>query len=739
MSDPQNVARMQQLVKFIRLIFNGTCKCYENTCEIKQQSPSDPDKDLNLPYVVDKFINHCRSSSNRQYCSTVFDAEENHYCVLFDQYISTFVSGLGLLSLKETTATSTLLKVAPKNVASKRVLRRVPSLCDMETTRLPFIGEHVLKFFLGNGKNLTWENLKSEHTTTSNCFCDSLQPLKPYIAQVIQVDKVTEQDIHMLVRALFWYFRKAIVDNLLKSIALEISDESRRDAKKNANEENNQSLSSCRALSIGSTRITSDYDITVQGDCIDPMIRRFHLYFWNIFGEGSDVVFDTNLYGSSFTVNIKPKPQLSNLFIQENCSDDPFDPQSYWVVKPPPNETSRLQQRMWGLLKVYLSCAKVIKEYDDFNHSSGGTPPMSSKSMFLVYNLTQSILRREGAMLPQELSKIPHVIGSLSQYNRVELPTITLPDLMSVTDIIQVLEKFDTDKHEEIEEQGNQLSDHRILGQGLPSPSSPSTTLGRHLSRFQNVEYLPTPPSSPITLSPLTSPSRFNPLRPSALSSPSSPSFPLSPLTLSPLRTPISSPTSPIGFARSTSLPSLASQKSASTGEQVSYQDIPFGKIANVDDLARFIDMLSFGNFYGNETYFTRGAFVDVVFSQQTCKGKGNKVKIDDNDYIDSFLDNFGDFIAHHFKPKYKKRMLNTLQKLFINVSDQAFEEYKKKLLDALSKSNSDDEILLYGSIYVWRIYHYATGKGYSLARHVRRVSDLYENLRDNIPSLVYT
>lgn len=81
------------------------------------------------------------------------------------------------------------------------------------------------------------------------------------------------------------------------------------------------------------------------------------------------------------------------------------------------------------------------------------------------------------------------------------------------------------------------------------------------------------------------------------------------------------------------------------------------------DELSQIHDYLGLLNFYGNETYFTRGAFLDVVINYQTCK-KTEPLKLLEIDYITSILENGGFFFVHNNKTKYILRVYRSLQKL---------------------------------------------------------------------------
>jgi hypothetical protein len=78
-------------------------------------------------------------------------------------------------------------------------------------------------------------------------------------------------------------FRSAYVDNLLKKIAQQI-----------------QCTRFCVANSVGSTTITSDYDITLTGPFAYLIIKYFNEHFRNEFNAESGEIFDTNLYGTTF-------------------------------------------------------------------------------------------------------------------------------------------------------------------------------------------------------------------------------------------------------------------------------------------------------------------------------------------------------------------------------------------------------------------------------------------------------
>jgi len=80
----------------------------------------------------------------------------------------------------------------------------------------------------------------------------------------------------------------------------------------------------------------------------------------------------------------------------------------------------------------------------------------------------------------------------------------------------------------------------------------------------------------------------------------------------------------------------------------------------NIDNYTLYNNFISFVNFFGSETYFTRGAFLDVVVNQQMCKS--NVVQLDTHEYIDSALENISELFSHYQKEKYTIRAIDALK-----------------------------------------------------------------------------
>lgn len=106
------------------------------------------------------------------------------------------------------------------------------------------------------------------------------------------------------------------------------------------------------------------------------------------------------------------------------------------------------------------------------------------------------------------------------------------------------------------------------------------------------------------------------------------------------------------------------------------------------DNLTALHDYISIINFYGIETYFTRGAFIDTVVNAQMCNpiDSTNKIKLSEVDHLCSILENGGFFFLHSYKTKYFIRVYNTLYSL-INSYPEKYNKIKEhKIFNKLNK-----------------------------------------------------
>lgn len=72
-------------------------------------------------------------------------------------------------------------------------------------------------------------------------------------------------------------------------------------------------------------------------------------------------------------------------------------------------------------------------------------------------------------------------------------------------------------------------------------------------------------------------------------------------------------------------------------------------------------DNISLINFFGEETYFTRGAFLDTVVNSQICSNK-DTIQLTETDYITSIIENSSFFFIHNNKTKYLQRVIKSFK-----------------------------------------------------------------------------
>lgn len=140
------------------------------------------------------------------------------------------------------------------------------------------------------------------------------------------------------IQELFWLFRKIIVDSILKQII----------------KKSKLSKDDIQIYSVGSTKLTSDYDITLYGkiDSKVMIIKRFQRIFKKYFKEDSSLVFDTNIYGKAY-ISFDKNEHLGYT-TEAVCNNQEF----YYIQKNP----SQNSQLMWGLIKYLRDLRDIFGE-----------------------------------------------------------------------------------------------------------------------------------------------------------------------------------------------------------------------------------------------------------------------------------------------------------------------------------------------------------------------------------------
>ena len=106
--------------------------------------------------------------------------------------------------------------------------------------------------------------------------------------------------------------------------------------------------------------------------------------------------------------------------------------------------------------------------------------------------------------------------------------------------------------------------------------------------------------------------------------------------------------------------------------------------------ILRLTDFISLVNFYGVETYYTKGAFMDIVVNGQMCK-TDTSISLSLLDYTNSVIENVSFFLLHNEKNKYLIRIRDTLDTV-LKTQDKSNKYYEKvhKLFESISEVISD-------------------------------------------------
>ncbi len=168
------------------------------------------------------------------------------HCICEDSCV-VYNAAATLSTIKSSTKTCNMifLPLNPENYS-----RSIKNILDLFVS-IGLVNIDNARYHLFNGNLLTWTNIK----------------------------KISDKDT----RALFWLFRKCVVDCIIKNILA-------------------HGYESLTVYSVGSIKLTSDYDITVYGSLVSVhmLVSQFNDVFRRIFHDSSDSVFDTNVYGTSF-------------------------------------------------------------------------------------------------------------------------------------------------------------------------------------------------------------------------------------------------------------------------------------------------------------------------------------------------------------------------------------------------------------------------------------------------------
>jgi hypothetical protein len=404
---------------------------------------------------------------------------------------------------------------------------------------------------------------------------------------------------------MFWFFRKVVVDSILKNTL---------------QEKFLDKLDDVKILSVGSNKLSSDYDITLytNKNFYDNQMIKTHFSdtLNSLLGSvDSDKLFDTNIYTTSYITFRADKKILDESYKKHKCSDTIF----YYVKY---NEMTSLSENVWAFLHFY----KII--YERFSHD------IATTIWQYVYNKLQKNAEHL-KLLPELYDKISNMYSGDSEI---------FYKLNCIKD--NVTKKSD------------------IINKNLENVKSPSTQRRTSLVSIMNF-FIEKRTGSKTKNKKNDEESRYNMHQETRKSN-------------------------TIATSPSTSKPSdkIKDLKIYTTnGQQIQKDDdllnLPSGsKISNTDcELLSFYDTIAFINFHSKDTYFTRGAFLDIVVNCQMCQNKYEKLLLTDNDYFNSFVENISFLLSYPNSDKYISRITDCIINMKILDYNRKFQEQFIKYL----------------------------------------------------------
>ena len=219
-----------------------------------------------------------------------------------------------------------------------------------------------------------------------------------------------------LLRCIFWVYRKSVVDSAIGDSIREVTRSKFRVAALQVM----LGMGGVDAISVGSTRLVSDYDVTLYGNfkLMSEVIGEFNRVVEDIYGNSSEVIFDTNVYGTSF---IKLSGRVifdgeedKNLYKEGNvCKGVNL---SY--VLGGSKEDVIDMQHVWAFIKV-LKALKMIEKFDVRLYTS-----LYKYMELKLTNGGRRYLSKAGSFM-SFLNKRRDYVGLLGSYEKL---TSSLPD-----------------------------------------------------------------------------------------------------------------------------------------------------------------------------------------------------------------------------------------------------------------------------------------------------------------------
>ena len=245
---------------FFKYLFRDCCGCLDKECNIAELS------DTNVNNIMKRYSGSKSESESK--LLEILDAETKVECNKIRVDVGDILKRV-YLNIRGAYKSKIALVVKFIELFKKSGLIR-------KNRDMYFLLSSNMRFKWNNIKRLTLKDINDFKEERGEIFNELVNKY------VIGITLTVEQEL-LMIKSLFWYFRKVVVDSIVSDII------------------RLESLN-IKAMSVGSTKLTSDYDITLDGTYKDNsrVIRRFDRLIEILFMDDSESVFDTNIYGVSF-------------------------------------------------------------------------------------------------------------------------------------------------------------------------------------------------------------------------------------------------------------------------------------------------------------------------------------------------------------------------------------------------------------------------------------------------------
>lgn len=451
-------------------------------------------------------------------------------------------------------------------------------------------------------------------------------------------------------REMFWFFRKVVVDSILKN-ALQ--------------EKFLDKLDDVKILSVGSNKLSSDYDITLYTNKTFYDNQKIKTHFSDTLNSllgsvDSDKLFDTNIYTTSYITFRADKKILYESYKKHKCSDTIF----YYVKY---NEMTSLSENVWAFLHFY----KII--YESFSHDIATT----------IWQYVYNKLQKDA----EHLKLLPELYDKISNMYSGDF------------DIFYKLHCS----------QDNDIRKLNITNKNLENIKSPS--IPRRISSSMMNFFIEKRRVSKTKNKKNDEEPRYNMHQETQKNN-----------TIA---------TSPSTSKSSEKIKDLKIY--TTNGRQIQKEDnllnLPSRpRISKLDcELLSFYDTIAFINFHSKDTYFTRGAFLDIVVNCQMCHNKYEKLLLTDNDYFNSFVENISFLLSYPNSDKYISRITDCIINMRILDYNRKFQEQFIKYLAKIKmvqESCKRDKIVSVSEISLQDCNYYALFQ--SCIKLLTNVSSIY-------------